>query len=64
MNGLNTDVSIIVSLKVNQVSQPLESKVGFHIVKMLEHKAARKKGFAEVRTDIREHLQAKAYGKA
>ena len=54
----------VFALKVNQVSQPLESKVGFHIVKMLEHKAARKKGFAEVRTDIREHLQAKAYGKA
>jgi len=54
----------VFALKVNQVSQPLESKVGFHIVKMLEHKAARKKGFAEVRNDIREYLQAEAYGKA
>jgi parvulin-like peptidyl-prolyl isomerase len=53
----------VFALKVNQISQPLESKVGFHIVKMLEHKAARTKGFAEVRNDIREFLQAEAYGK-
>ncbi len=53
----------VFALKVNQISQPLESKVGFHIVKMLEYKSARKKPFAEVKTDIREYLQAKAYGK-
>jgi len=54
----------VMALKVNQISPPLESKLGYHIVKMLEHKPARKKPFSEVRSDIREHLQAEAYGKA
>ena len=54
----------VLALKVNQICPPVESEQGFHIVKMLEHKPARKKPFAEVRNDIREYLQAEAYGKA
>ena len=54
----------VLALKVNQICPPVESEQGFHIVKMLEHKPARKKPYAEVRNDIREYLQAEAYGKA
>jgi len=54
----------VLALKVNQICPPVESEQGFHIVKMLEHKPARKKPFAEVRNDIREYLQTEAYGKA
>jgi len=53
----------VLALKVNQICPPVESEQGFHIVKMLEHKPARKKPYAEVRNDIREYLQAEAYGK-
>jgi parvulin-like peptidyl-prolyl isomerase len=54
----------VLALKVNQICPPVESKQGFHIVKMLKHKPARKKAYAEVRNDIRKYLQAEAYGKA
>ncbi len=54
----------VFALQVNQISNPLESEAGFHIVKMIELKAAHKKQFAEVREEIRKHLQAVAYAKA
>ena len=54
----------VLALKVNQICPPVESEQGFHIVKMLEHKPARKKAYAEVRNDIRKYLQAEAYSKA
>ena len=55
---------VVFALKVNQICAPVESKAGFHIVRMLEHKRARTKPFTEVREDIRKHLQAEAYAKA
>ena len=55
---------VVMALKVNQICPPVESKQGFHIVKMLDYKAARKKPFAEVRNDIRKYLQAESFGKA
>ena len=60
----NGSQGTVLALKVNQICPPVESEQGFHIVKMLEHKPARKKPYAEVRNDIREYLQTEAYGKA
>ncbi len=39
-------------MHVNEISPPIRSHLGFHIVKLTEMKAAREMGFAEVQSEI------------
>lgn len=46
-------------LKKNQISALIETQFGFHIVKKMDHKKARKKPYAEVREQIERSLKAR-----
>ncbi len=51
----------IYSLKPGELSEPIESPAGFHILKLTEIKPAHTKPFEEVRTDLdKEYRQIKA----
>ncbi|MBI3345489.1 MAG: SurA N-terminal domain-containing protein [Gammaproteobacteria bacterium] len=47
----------VFSLKAGELSEPVRSTFGFHIIKLAEIKPAVTKGFAEVRPDLVKELQ-------
>ncbi|MCW8869666.1 MAG: SurA N-terminal domain-containing protein [Proteobacteria bacterium] len=48
----------LFSMEEGQISEPVKTQFGFHIIKLEEIKAARVPSFEEVRTDIVQELQA------
>jgi parvulin-like peptidyl-prolyl isomerase len=44
------------SLKVNQISDPVETKYGFHVIKLIEKLPPKTEQFAEVSPRIRDYL--------
>ena len=52
------------ALKVNEVSDVVETKFGFHVIKLFEHKDAVPHPFEEVKEDIAAYLNGQAIDKA
>lgn len=52
---------VAFSLNVGEVSKPVKTKLGFHIIQLTERVAARYKPFEEVKDDIRSQLLGKGY---
>jgi peptidyl-prolyl cis-trans isomerase C len=52
------------SLKVNQISDPVETKYGFHVIKLIEKLPPKTEQFAEVSPRIREYLVGQQADKA
>ena len=53
----------IFSLPVGKLSQILEDRTGFHIVRVLERHDAGRKSFAEVQEDLRKRIQKERFEK-
>jgi parvulin-like peptidyl-prolyl isomerase len=49
------------SLTNNQISEVVNTPLGFHVIKHLQRNPARKLDFAKVAPDIKEHLMSQAY---
>jgi peptidyl-prolyl cis-trans isomerase C len=53
---------VLVTLKKDQVSQPIQTKFGWHLVKMSEVREAKALDFEAVKENIREQLSQEALG--
>jgi peptidyl-prolyl cis-trans isomerase C len=54
---------VAFAMKVGEVSQPVRTRFGFHIIKVLEKRTERKKPFEEVKDQIVESLRNKKFFK-
>ena len=52
------------NMKDGEISDPVETKFGYHIIKREGHKEARKKSFDEVKTQIVDKLEKKRFRRA
>lgn len=48
---------VVFSLEVGAMSEPFQTSIGWHLVKVEEHQAAREATFEEVESEIRHHLE-------
>jgi parvulin-like peptidyl-prolyl isomerase len=46
-------LSAIVKMRVGEISQPIRTRLGFHIVQLTDFKPSRQMNFEEVRSEIR-----------
>jgi len=49
------------TMRVGQVSQPIKTRWGIYVIRLLERRPERKKGYDEVREDIRRTLSARKF---
>ena len=46
-------LSVIVKMRVGEISQPIRTRLGFHIVQLTDFKPSRQMNFKEVQSEIR-----------